>query len=537
MNTNRIFYLTIFCLWLTTFIATAQTSNYHHLPEVQPQTVGLSPAHLTKIDDLCQEYLDKGWLPGGTILIARQGKVAYFKSWGYSNKDTKTPYRNDDIYRIASMTKGITTTAILQLVEQGKLRLDDPIAWYIPAFKQSKVIDTFNPKDTSFTTIAANKQISIRHLLTHTSGIPYPFSDQQLGAIYTKHKVNNFGLSHPTATTKEMVQQIAAQPLVHQPGEKYTYGHNTDVLGYLVEVITGQTLGEYCRANIFEPLQLNDTYFYLPKDRADRLIPVYNEDRKKGIVMPDQTMLNYPLLGRKDHFAGGGGLSSTAADYAVFCQMLLNGGHYNQQRILGRKTVDLIQTDQLAYMGISPANPRNGSSFGLGFSLRTAKADAHSIGSEGTFGWGGAFNTKYWIDPKEEMVFVGMTQIIPTLHGEFWDKLYSIIYASLEDEASMAPPAKMDIAGDWSYKVSNTPQGNIGGNMILSKKGTSFSGYMETAGQKADLQDIRFQDSKLSFKLDYGGTVVQVNAIMESDVLKGNCSAEGADFPFVATRK
>lgn len=503
------------------------------LTEGNSQEVGLSANHLANIDALCQEYLEKDWLPGGTILIARHGKIAYFKNWGYRDKTTKTPYEKDDIFRIASMTKGITTTAVLQLLEQGKFRLDDPVWWYLPEFKDPKVLETFNEKDTTYTTQPAERQISIRHLLTHTAGIAYTFSDPRLAAVYTKNKAAGFGLSHPTATTEEMVKALAAQPLAHHPGEKYTYGHSTDVLGYLVEVVSGQTLGAYCRDHILDPLQMEDTYFYLPEDRADRLVPVYYEDRATGIHLHDQTPFLYPLSGRDDHFAGGGGLSSTTEDYAVFCQMLLNKGVYNGQRILGRKTVDLIQTDQLAFMGIPPSNPRSGSSFGLGFSIQTS--DARALGSVGTYGWGGAFNTKYWIDPQEDIVFVGMTQMLPTLHGEFWDKLYAIIYAALEDEPSQSATSQ-GIVGSWNYLVKNTPEGNLKGTMIISKDGASYKGVMESFGQKTALKDIKLVGDKLSFTLDYGGTLVSVNGTVNTDKFIGKVAVEGQEFPIEATR-
>jgi CubicO group peptidase (beta-lactamase class C family) len=298
------------------------------------------------------------------------------------------------------------------------------------------VLDSFNKVDTTYSVTEANKQISIRHLLTHTSGISYAFTNPTMNAIYSKSGVNNFGLSHKTITTKEMIELIAQQPLAHDPGDNWTYGLNCEVLGYLVQIVSGKTLGDYCKEYIFEPLSMQDTYFYLPKEKKDRLVPVYFDGLSKGGIQlyPDSTF-SYPLYNRDDHFAGGGGASGSTRDYMTFCQMLLDGGTYNNQRILSPKTVDLLISNQLAFMNIDTKNlfGSSGSTFGLGFSVRTQKNQSHSLGSENTYAWGGIFNTKYWIDPQEEMIFVGMTQILPNYHDEFWSKLYNIIYSSIQD--------------------------------------------------------------------------------------------------------
>lgn len=405
------------------------------LSEGKPEEVGLSSDHLKNIDQLFNKWIDDNKIPGGIVLVARKGKIAYFKSFGKSDIEEGKEYQNDDIFRMASMTKGVTTTAVLQLYEQGLFGMDDPISQYIPSFENTAVLDEFNESDSSYTTKKIQKQITIRHLLSHTSGIPYAFSDKKAAAIFAKNDFVNFGLSHDKATTKEMVEMIAQQPLLHQPGEKWTYGHNTDVLGYFIEVISGKTLGEYCRVNIFEPIGMNDTYFYLPKNKHSRLVPVYSELGNGKIVKRPWKTTNYPTYGRDDHFAGGGGLSSTAMDYAIFCQMLLNNGSYNGRRILSRKTIDLMNSDQLEKMGIDSKSSfgNKGTSFGLGFALNTQQSTSHSHGSEGAFNWGGIFNTKYWIDPKEEMFMVAMAQIYPFSGGDIWTKLQTIIYSSIED--------------------------------------------------------------------------------------------------------
>ncbi|MFK7922725.1 MAG: serine hydrolase domain-containing protein [Bacteroidia bacterium] len=437
MTTFRKIFLGAFMALCLSVSLQAQSPQSHQsttLEAAAPRSVGLSTTQLANIDALFEEYIDKGFIPGGVVMVGRKGKIAYYKSFGNSNIKKEIPYKKDDIFRIASMTKALTTTAVLKLYEQGKFLLDDPIATYIPAFANTEVMTSFDEKEGTYETEPLESPISIRHLLTHTSGIPYPFGDPAK-TIYKQVDADKFGLSHKDASTEEMANKIAALPLMHQPGEKWTYGHSVDVLGYLVEVVSGQTLGEYLAEHVFQPLGMKDTYFYLPEDKQDRLIPVYGELDKVGLrKMPDM-LYNYPTYGRDDYFAGGGGLSSTAMDYAIFCQMMLNMGEYNGKRILSRKTIELMTTDQLALMGIDTGGlfGGDGSSFCLGYALSTKSSLASVHGSEGAFSWGGIFNTKYWIDPQEEMFMVTMAQMLPFYHQEFWEKLNTIIYSSIDD--------------------------------------------------------------------------------------------------------
>ncbi|MGB1241618.1 MAG: serine hydrolase domain-containing protein, partial [Chitinophagales bacterium] len=405
------------------------------LAEAKPETVGLSFNQLQNIEALFKQYEDKNWLPGGTVLIARKGKVAYFNAFGNKDLEAKIAYKKDDIFRLASMTKSVTTVATFMLYEKGAFRLDDPVWWYLSEWKEVKVLDKFNEIDSSYTSIEAKKTITIRHLLTHTSGISYDFQSKIAAAIYAKGGATVEALAGEGMTTAKMSKRLSKQPLMHQPGEKYTYGHNTDILGQLVEVLSKQTLGEFCKEHIFEPLGMKETHFYLPKPLMSRLVPVYYEIQNKGLQRHDDATFGYPYVNRPDYFTGGGGLSGTTMDYAIFAQMLLNKGTYNGKRILGRKTVDLMtSTDQLQKLGIPKKSfSQNGATFSLGFSLSTKDNLSHTSGSVGTFGWGGIFNTKYWVDPKEEMVMVAMTQVYPSYHPEFWEKLYAIVYGALED--------------------------------------------------------------------------------------------------------
>ena len=423
-----------------TLFAISYFSIAQNLPSASPESVQMSSERLAKLDALVNDYVNKEWVPGGVFLVARHGKVVYKKSFGHRTVDKKNPYQNDDIFRIASMTKAITVASIMQLYEQGKIGIDDPIHYYIQGYKDAQVLDTFNESDSTYTTVPAEKAITIRHLLTHTSGITYgAFNPGKLMAIYEQHEMNAVGLSHETWSTTEFIDRLAKIPLAFQPGEKFLYGLNIDVLGRIIEVVSGVTLSEYFQKNIFTPLGMKDTFFYLPKDRHKRLAPLYSPSKEGGFIMAAASGLapdiDYPNSKGRDHYAGGGGLSSTADDYAIFIQALLNYGKMNGNRILGRKTIEMMTSDQLAVQnsegkGISKSP---GVTFNLGYLLTTDEANGANSKSPGTYEWGGYFNTKFFIDPTEDLIFVGMTQIVPFPHGEFWDRMYAIIYGSIDD--------------------------------------------------------------------------------------------------------
>lgn len=428
-------------LILLIFFQFSSIAQTHALVEGPANLVGMSDKKLMLIDQLIQDYVSKGYIPGGVFLIARDNQIVYHKNFGFRSTDKKLPYQKDDIFRIASMTKAVTTVAIMQLYEQGKLGLDDPVKNYISAFNDSKVLDQFNAKDSSYTTVSVKSPITIRQLLTHTSGIVYgAFSQGALRAIYAKKGLMEVGLSHPTMTTEEFVNRLAEVPLAFQPGEKYNYGLNMDVLGRVVEVVSGSRLGDYFRKNIFEPLGMKNTYFYLPKEKQAKLVPIYLQREDGTLEMATSTGgissgMDYPLQADRNHYAGGGGLSSTALDYAIFIQALLGNGEYNGKRILSRKTIEVMTADQmirLNQLGNGYSN-RPGETFCLGFSLITDQGKGISVKSPGTYEWGGYFNTKFFIDPKEQLIFVGMTQILSARHGEFWDRLAAIMYSAIED--------------------------------------------------------------------------------------------------------
>lgn len=407
------------------------------LQPATPETVGMSSERLEMLDDLIQQYIDQNWFPGGEFLIARQGKIVYHKCFGHRTPAKIKTYQTSDIYRLASMTKAITTVSIMQLYEQGKLGLDDPIHLYIPAFKDAAVLelDSYNKADTSYTTVPAKQPVSIRHLLTHTSGITYgDFHQDPIRAVYHKLGMRAVGLSHAEWTTEEFINKLAEVPLTFQPGEQYSYGLNMDVLGRIVEVVSNMSLSDYFKKNIFEPLGMEDTGFYLPENKHDRLVPVYTQNQEKGIHISEDNTAEYPKMKDNNHYAGGGGLSGTARDYAKFIQALVNGGTYNGKRILGRKTIEVMTSDQLMMQNKEGKgfSQRPGLTYGLGFALVTEEGNGWTPKSPGTYDWGGYFNTKFFIDPTEDLIFVGMSQIVPFYHQEFWDRIYALIYSAVE---------------------------------------------------------------------------------------------------------
>lgn len=426
-------YVIILFYFFGLFSLIAQPSAAKSL-EFKPSEVGISSERLQLIDRHIESFIADGSIPGGVFLLARKGKIVYNKSFG--NKDLTQPYQNDDIFRLASMTKAFTTVSIMQLFENGKLGLDDPISYYIPEFKDAVVAENLSQVDSSYTTRPVQKPITIRHLLTHTSGITYGvFQRGAIQAMYEKFNANGFGLSHESINTVDMAKTIAKVPLIFEPGEKYSYGLNMEVLGAIVEIISGLPFNEYIHKNILDPLGLKDTDFYFPKNYHDRIVPVYTFDENRKIILSEDKNANYPKEIGRNNFPGGGGMSGTAMDYYIFCQTLLNKGVYKGKRILSRKSIEVMTSDQLIIQNKNGTgfSKYPGITYGLGFQLKTEEAQAYSHKSPGTFEWGGYFNTKFFIDPAEELIFVGMTQVVPFYRQDFWEKFYAIIYSSIED--------------------------------------------------------------------------------------------------------
>jgi CubicO group peptidase (beta-lactamase class C family) len=369
---------------------------------------GMSDERLARIDSMCISAIKNGDLPGIVALVARNGKIVYNKAFGSSNAETKKALRTDDIFRLASQSKSITATAVMMLWEEGKFRLDDPVSKYIPEFKNPVVLDSLLEDGTYFST-PADKEISIRHLLTHTSGIGYGVidGDARFKKIYEKAGIIDL------FTTKDIsigqnIRKLAALPLHHNPGTKFTYSESYDVLGYFIEVMSGMPFDQFLRTHIFDPLGMDDTWFYLPDSKANRLVAVQSKEDGKWKNYPVTFYdTDYPIKGAKQFFSGGAGLCSTAEDYANFLQMYLNHGVYNGKRLLSRTTVNLILANQIGDLWGEDTTV----DYGLAFAVQNQQGEHKGgSGSKGSFSWGGYFNTQYFADPEEQTIGIILKQ-------------------------------------------------------------------------------------------------------------------------------
>ena len=416
-------------------IISAQTKSNKNSPfltEGLPAGVGMSAERLSRIDAMCTEAIEKGEVPGIVTLVARQGKIILYKAYGMADNQSGRKLKRDDIFRIASQSKAITATAVMMLWEEGKFKLDDPISKYLPEFENPKVLKTFQYKDTSFTSTPASGEITIRQLLSHTSGIGYGVidGDERFKMIYQKAGVTD-AFTAENVKIGESVQKLSKLPLHHHPGEKFTYSEGLDVLGYLIEVVSEMPFDQYLRKHLFDPLGMNDTWFYLPSEKADRLVSVQQKNEKGEWIRCPATFFepDYPIKGAKSFFSGGAGLSSTAKDYATFLQMYLNDGELNGVRILSRTTVRTILSNQTGDIWGGPEK-----FFGLAFSVLTQRGEERGGNSSaGTFEWGGYFNTQYFADPKEKIIGILMKQTQgPTNDNTGW-KFRQLVGQSLDD--------------------------------------------------------------------------------------------------------
>lgn len=393
-----------------------------------PESAGFSSERLARLDNAMNDWVDKGWINGAVGLIIRNGKIAHYKSVGYNDLETKIALDKEGIFRIASQTKAITSVAVMMLYEEGKFLLEDPVSKFIPSFANAQVLDKFNDKDTTYTTIPAKRQVTIRDLLTHTSGIGYAqIGSKEANSIYAKNKITA-GLDVYEGTLADAMTRLGTLPLMHQPGQQWTYGLNVDLLGYLVEVWSGMTLEEFFNERIFKPLDMKDTYFNVPEEKANRLVNFFMED-STGLKKFEKALggdMNFPIR-KKTYFSGGGGLSSTIYDYAVFLQMLLNGGEYNGKRFLSRNTVRMMTMNQIGDLNLGD------NKFGLGFAIVSEKGSSMMPHQAGTYSWGGAFSTTYWVDPKENMVVLLYRQMWGS-HDDSVDQAFKVlVYQAIND--------------------------------------------------------------------------------------------------------
>lgn len=416
-------------LLLPGFFLYASVGPAQTLKPGKPEESGLSTQRLTRIDAAMNDYVKSGKIPGAVALIVRNGRVVYHKAFGYSNVEKQVPLKTDDVFRIASQTKAITSLAIMMLFEEGKFLLDDPVSRYIPEFKNPRVLTGFNWQDSTYTAEPAKSEITIRQLLTHTSGLDYAaIGSQEFKALYAKHKIPS-GIGTHQSTLANTIPLLAGLPLKHHPGERFTYGLNTDVLGYLVEVLSGQPFDQFLMSRIFLPLGMNNTFFFLPADKRQRLVTLYHAPAEKAVertaLIYDGSDPNYPIFDGT-YFSGGAGLSSTTEDYAKFLQLFLSKGEFNGVRLLSRKTVELMLTNQIQITGAT-------NQFGLGFGLETDKNDYNSIVSKGTFNWAGAFNTHYWADPAENLIGIVFTNMYSSPYWSIGDRYKVLVYQSISN--------------------------------------------------------------------------------------------------------
>ena len=391
----------------------AQTASTALTPAANPKEAGFSADRLKRIDQNLQSWIDQQQMNGCVAFIARKGKIVYHKAFGYDNLEKKTPMRTDHIFRIMSQSKAITSVAIMMLMEEGKLTLNDPVSRFIPEFKNPQVITSFNLKDTTWQSAPAKREITIKDLLTHTSGLGYAqIGSAEAKAMYHKYRIPG-GIAFSGMVLGDAIKRLGKLPVFHQPGEKYTYGLNNDVLGYVVEVASGMRFDTFLQTRLFAPLGMNDTYFYLPAPKQNRLVNAYQQIDGQLKMMPEKMNIveevhrDYPNM-NGTYLSGGAGLSSTIKDYAIFLQMLVNGGSYNGTQILSRASVRMMTSNQIG------PTVNNGDDFGLGFGLTNEKEAASSPLSAGSFEWGGMFATHFWADPKEGIVALIFRNIWPT---------------------------------------------------------------------------------------------------------------------------
>jgi CubicO group peptidase (beta-lactamase class C family) len=426
MKARAAFLVVMWCLFLST-AAAAQS-----LPSAKPEEVGLSSERLGKLTARLKADIEKGVIPGAIVLVARHGKIALFETLGMLNPETKAPMTRDAIFRIYSMSKPITSVSAMILFEEGKLALSDPVSKYIPKLGGLKVgVEKPDPSGGKPTLelVPSQRDMTIQDLLRHTSGLTYGFFGNTLvKKMYVDSKVWN---DYPS--NAELIDRLAKLPLANQPGTTWDYGHSTDVLGRLVEVITDKSLYEFEKARVLDPLGMKDTSFYVTdKSKQHHIVEPFADDRSIGI----DADFNDPRVLQKWE-SGGGGMVSTAIDYARFAQMLLNGGTLNGKRILGPKTVAYMTSDHVS-AAIAPGPlylPGPGFGFGLGFAVRKDAGVSPLAGSVGELNWGGAGGTFFWIDPKEDMFVVFMMQS-PKQRVPYRAVLKNMIYAAVTKPAA-----------------------------------------------------------------------------------------------------
>ena len=406
----------------------------------RPEATGLSPERLQRLTNAFQADVDKGAIPGAVVFIARNGEVAYFKAFGYQDREKQVPMNTDAIFRIASMTKPFTSVAAMMLVEEGKLQLLDPVSIYLPEFKNLQVgVEKVNPTtgNPELSLEPARREMTVQDLMRHTSGLTYGI----FGKSLVKQAYNDAKLFDPSQTLAELVSKLSKLPLAAQPGTTWDYSMSTDVLGRIIELVSSVSLDQFIADRIVKPIGLSDTGFYVSEEKLGRLAePQVDAATGKRPSMADVTK-------RPNWMSGGGGMVSTAPDYARFAQMMLNGGELNGVHLLSPRTVAFMTSDhlppgvafsQVTLVGFHAAalapTPEDGQGFGLGFAVRNQAGRNPLPGSPGEFYWLGIYGTTFWVDPKEKLIAVLMMQVPPPAQGNHYRSLLrNLVYQAFLD--------------------------------------------------------------------------------------------------------
>ena len=398
------------------------------LTRAVPESVGMSSDRLERLTEALQGYVDDGQLAGAVAIVVRRGRIAYLEAVGQRDVASGAAMDTDAIFRIASQTKALVSTGVMLLQEEGRLLITDPVGDYLPAFKNTTVAEPND--DGGYDVVPPRRPITIRDLLTHTAGISY--GSGPAGDKWQEAGITGWYFADRDETVGDVMARLAALPLDAHPGEAWIYGYNTDILGAMIEKISGQTLGAFLGERLLGPLGMDDTHFFLPLDKVHRLATVYSSTDDGGIERaPDPGHMvgqGAYVHGPRKSFSGGAGLLSTATDYATFLQTMLNGGTFDGTRVLSRKTVESMTVDHLDGIAF-----RSGQGFGLGFSIMENPAALGLPASKGEYGWGGAYHSTYWVDPAEEMVVVYLTQLIPARGIDDHGKLRTLVHQAIID--------------------------------------------------------------------------------------------------------
>ena len=410
------------------------------LPVAAPESVGMSAPRLERLKAVMQDYVDKGRIAGIVTVITRGGKLVHFETYGKMDVEKNLPMRKDVVLRMASMSKAVTTVAVAILLEEGKILLTDPVSRYLPAFRNTTVAVPPPPGAANagkFGVVPAKRQITIRDLLTHTAGISYG-QGNPAEAKYKETGIIGWYLADKKEPIVPLMERLAGLPFDAQPGEKFVYGYNTDILGAVVEKVSGMGLDQFFRTRIFEPLKMTDSAFFLPPEKRDRLATVYSVNADGALVRAPE-----PGMGQGDYvdgprmcFGGGAGLLSTPMDYARFLQMLVNGGELEGARILSPKTVELMTANHVGTLYNEGAM-----GFGLGFEVIEHLGRTGRFGSVGAYGWGSAYFQRFFVDPQEKLVAVFYAQLIPAGGLDIQEKWRDLVYQSI-----VGPPAPLPAA-------------------------------------------------------------------------------------------